>query len=75
MEIKNEMMIVGFVAIVLLILFFSFGLFGTGNYAGFGMMQWMFPGMIFMMLFMFIFWAVFIIWLVKQIQEPRRRLK
>ncbi len=67
---NNEMIIIAVIVLVLIIFFGSFGLMRMWNYG------WMFPAFGFMWIFMFIIpilviiaLILFILWLVKQLQN------
>src|SRR3989344_4502163 len=83
---KNEIIIVVILVVIFTLLISGFGMMGFSNYGGFNnygmgsMMQGMFGyGFGFMWFFGLLFWilivvaiVLFIIWLIKQLQEPRR---
>ena len=81
---KKEIVLLVVLGLALLILFNGFGFVGCSGYrAGYGgMMGWMFPSFGSMMIFALIFWVLliaalvlFVMWLVKQLQEPKGRAK
>ena len=75
---KNKDIIIIIAVVLAILLFGGFGMMGFNNY---GMMNWMFgSGFGFMWIFMSLIWilvtvalVLFIAWLIKQLENPRRK--